>query len=338
MELFKSITGAQITLAYSGHAQYTLPAWNTLPQVQVVEQLMIARFTQPDFNGPVTAHGAAIFLHVVGDPFVDTYVFNYSEGLPGDPGSFQDPAGNWFVRTGGAPSQAGPPVTGRSELVMAQAAGTAWTPLTEWAVPELYRPDGWPQLGAVTSSGLSSSLVAVGDEAAATSTALISLNAAAGLVAGVYGLAALSAFGGGPLCAPATVTCGTSIVRVAAVFVASYVVLQGLVSGQRALQAAAATGAAAAVLAAWRSKLAQDVLAAIVTSAGICTASATTCGGEAAHYCGLTSPVSAIICQQDTRLTAFNGAGIGAAVAIAFTGAIDLGVTIFREFGVGVGN
>lgn len=333
-----AITGAQITLAYSGHAQYTLPAWNTLPEVQVVEQLMIARFTQPDFNGPVTGHGVSIFLRVVGDPFVDTYVFNFTEGTPGDPWSFQDPSGNWFARSGGAPSQAGPPMTGRPEIIMAQAGATSWTPLTEWAIPELYRPDGWPSMGSATESGLSSSLVALNAAQPAMSTTMISLNAVAGLVALTYGAASLSAFGGGPLCAPATVTCGTSISRVAIVFVAAYITLQAAVSGQKALQAAAAAGVAGGVLAVWRSKLVQDVLAAVVTSAGICAASAVTCGGEAAHFCALTSPVSAIICQQDTRLTAFNGAGIGAAVAIALTGALDLGITLFREFGIGVAN
>ncbi|MEZ4359176.1 MAG: hypothetical protein R3B48_03275 [Kofleriaceae bacterium] len=334
------ITGAQLTLAYSGHVQYTLPAWNTLPAVQVVEQLMIATYTQPDFNGPVTGYGATIFLRVVGDPFVDTYVFSYREGTPGDPGSFQDPAGNWFVRTGGAPSQAGPPMTGRSELVMAQAESTSWTVLTDWAIPNLYVPDGWPPIGASSVSGLSASKVALSGPSAAMSWEMISLNGAAAVVTGLYGLAALSAFGGGPACAPATAACGTSIVRVATVFVTAYVGMQAAMSGQQALRAAAQAGAAGAALAVWRSQLARDVLAAVITSAGICAASASTCGTEAAHFCGLSQavPGNAIICAQDTRLTAFNGAGIGAAIGIALTGVLDVGSTIFRNFGIGVAN
>lgn len=350
------ITGAQLTLAYSGHAQYTLPAWSSLPAVQVVQQLMITTFTQPDFNGPVTAHGATIYLRVVGDPFVDVYVYSYRAGTPGDPGSFQDSAGNWFVRSGGAPSQAGPPMAGRSEIVMNRAASTSWTPLSEWAIPALYRPDGWPPIGAATTSGLSASMVSIdgagalaapgasgasvasGAPGATMSWQMVSLNGAAAIVTGIYGLAALSAFGGGPACAPATIGCGTSIVRIATVFVAAYLAMQAGTSGQDALRAAAQVSAAGAALAVWRSKLARDVLTAVITSASTCAAAATTCGTEAAYFCGLSQnvPGNAIICAQDTRLTSFNGAGIGAAIGIALTGVLDLGDTIFAAFGIGV--
>jgi hypothetical protein len=302
-----------------------LPAWNTLPQVQVVDQLMIATFAQPDFNGPVTTQNATLFLHVVGDPFVDTYVFNFAPGTPGDPGSFQDPNGFWFRRSGGAPSQAGPPFTGRPEIIMGQAANTAWTSLSEWSIPQLYIPNGWPSSGSFR---------------AFSQLGLISLNATAGVVAALYGLAAVSAFGGGPLCGPATATCGASIVRVAAVFVVAYNTMQAAISGQRALQAAAGGVTVASLIALWRSQLVQGALSAVITSAGTCAASAATCGTEAAHFCGLSQavPGNAIIWAQDTRLTAFNGAGIGFAATIFLAGGIDIGVALFNNFGWAIGN
>lgn len=318
------IVGAGITLAYAGHAHYTLPAWNTLPEVQVVDQLLIASFVQPDFNGPVTAQGVSIFLHVVGDPFVDTYVFSFGPGEPGTSNAFQDPNGYWFSRSGGAPSQAGPPYTGRPEIIMGQAASTQWTALTEWAIPQLYIPDGWPPVDSFRSFG--------------PSPLTISLAATAGLATLVYGAAAISAFGGSPLCATATATCGRSILTSVGVYTAAYIATQAVVNGQLALQAAAAGGAVVGVMAAWKQQV-RTVLASVITSVGVCHTSVGVCSAEAVYYCGLSqNPANAAMCAQNQRLTTFNGAAVGFAVTLFLVGGTAVSVPLFQNFGWANGN
>src|SRR3954471_6777605 len=53
--------GAGLTLVYEGHAHYALAAGQSLPRVQVVDQLLVASFAQPDFNGPITTRSATLF-------------------------------------------------------------------------------------------------------------------------------------------------------------------------------------------------------------------------------------------------------------------------------------
>lgn len=330
---------------YEGHAQYELPPWQTLPRVQVVDQLMVASFSQDNFSGPVTSRGATLFLHVVGDPFVDTYVFSFSPGVPGDPNSFQDPSGIWFLRSGGAPSQAGPPFTGRPEIIMSQAANTAWTPLTGWAVPQLYIPNGWPpastfetsipdgspppqSLRAAIASSVSMgrSAQAAGDLLKYSLTALVSAGTA------LYGGAAIGLMAGGPLCSTATVGCGAAVITSELTFVAAYVAMQAIVNGNQALRAAGGGAAlATGVLATWNEQV-RRILASVVTAVSTCyVAGATTCRAEADHYCALVSVPSQLICAQDNRLVTFNIAGAVYAVGILWGGA-------FAVFGWMLGN
>lgn len=320
------ITGVQLTLAYEGPASYTLPAWNTLPAVQVVDQLLIARYAQPDFTGPVTVQSADLFLHVVGDPHVDTYVFGFVPGTPGETAtSFQASSGDWYRRVAGAPSQAGPPYTGRPELIMSQAIATTWTPLTEWSVPNLFTAHGWPSANAAHTNTITGSII---------------LSGTAAIASAIYGAAALGAYGGGPLCRPATATCGASVVGVSAAFVASYVAMQGFISGQDALKAAGAVVGASTVatlIARWRNEFMTRILPAVRGAFGTCSAAATTCGAEGAHICYDLAPtlINLEICRQDTWLTTFNGAAFGYAFFMVVGSSIDLGITLFQAFGVG---
>lgn len=333
---------------YEGHAQYELPPWQTLPRVQVVDQLMVASFAQDNFSGPITSRGATLFLHVVGDPFVDTYVFSFSPGTPGDPNAFQDPNGIWFQRSGGAPSQAGPPFTGRPEIIMSQAANTVWTPLTGWAVPQLFIPNGWPPADTFETSipdgsplsplspslraaiaisvSMGGSSQAVGDLLKYSLTGLVSAGTA------LYGAAAIGLMAGGPACSTATVGCGAAVIASELTFVAAYVAMQGVLNGNQALQAVGGVAAlATTVLATWSQQV-RRVLASVVTAVSTCYgAGATTCRVEAEHYCALVSVPSQLICAQDNRLVAFNIAGAVYAVGILWGGA-------FAVFGWMLGN
>lgn len=337
--------GGGLTLVYAGHAQYELPAWQTLPRVQVVDQLMVASFVQQDFTGPITSRGATLFLHVVGDPFVDTYVFSFSPGVPGDPNSFQDPSGIWFQRSGGAPSQAGPPYTGRPEIIMSQAASTSWTPLTGWAVPQLFIPNGWPPANAFETSipdgsppspslraAIASSVSMGGAGQAAADLLKYSLTALVSAGTALYGTAAIGLMAGGPECAPATMACGAAVITSELTFVAAYVAMQGIVSGNQALQAVGGVAAlGTTVLATWSQQV-RRILASVVTAVSTCYgAGVTICRAEADHFCALVSVPSQLICAQDNRLVAFNIVGAAYAVGILWGGA-------FAVFGWMLGN
>ncbi|HET9622890.1 MAG TPA: hypothetical protein VFP84_16065 [Kofleriaceae bacterium] len=335
------IIGGYITLVYEGHAHYTIPAWSSLPEVHVVDQLMFASYNQPDVNGPVIAQGVTIYLHVADDPVVDTYVFSFGPGTPGSSFAFLSDSGYWYSKSGGAPSEAGPPFTGRPELIMNQAFTTSWTVLSEWSVPALNTAHGWPDAAQLQTPA---QVDARGGAAVPASAAglvvrpnvnlpITSLEAVAAGVTLIYGGVALAG-AGGPMCAPATLGCGGSVLATTAAFVAAYRAMQGQFNGQAVLIAAGGTGAA--VIAAWRAQL-QTVLAVLRVGVLGCSAAATTCGAEAARFCALSQgvPGNAVICAQDTRLTQLNSGAVLYQILIFVLGSTD---TLFRAFGAGNGN